>query len=121
MDSHFCPLIIADDRSQNLSLIRSGGFASSIKNMVTPSTAMNYYSRFDCWSGIAWACDSRHAVVVDEYDKVEVFDTSNGLLIYTYPTTPVNALAWSPDGTRVASADNDGIVRVWQASEKRLC
>ena len=89
--------------------------------MVTPSTAMNYYSRFDCWSGIAWACDSRHAVVVDEYDKVEVFDTSNGLLIYTYPTTPVNALAWSPDGTRVASADNDGIVRVWQASEKRLC
>ena len=34
MDSHFCPLIIADDRS--LYLIRLGGFASSINNMVTP-------------------------------------------------------------------------------------
>ena len=34
MDSHFCPLIIADDRS--LYLIRLGGFASSINDMVTP-------------------------------------------------------------------------------------
>lgn len=86
----------------------------------TASNSMDHYSHPDCWFAVAWACDSRHAAVVDEYDKVEVFDTATGRQ-KSYPTTSVNALAWSPDGTRVVSAGDDGIVRVWQASEKRLC
>jgi WD40 repeat protein len=27
----------------------------------------------------------------------------------------VYTIAWSPDGTRIASAGNDGTVQVWQA------
>jgi WD40 repeat protein len=40
-----------------------------------------------------------------------------GTLLSTYPghTNLVNSVAWSPDGTRLASGDDDSIVRVWQA------
>ncbi|OLB61042.1 MAG: hypothetical protein AUH94_06740 [Ktedonobacter sp. 13_2_20CM_2_54_8] len=33
----------------------------------------------------------------------------------------VNGIAWSPDGTRLASADDDGIVRIWQAPGACQC
>ncbi|TMD82394.1 MAG: hypothetical protein E6I79_15905 [Chloroflexi bacterium] len=33
----------------------------------------------------------------------------------------VNGIACSPDGTRLASADDDGIVRIWQAPGACQC
>ncbi len=37
--------------------------------------------------------------------------------IYTFSghTADVNAVAWSPDGKRIASGGNDMTVQVWQA------
>ena len=42
-----------------------------------------------------------------------------GTLLYTYHghTSYVNAVAWSPGGSRIASASGDGTVQVWNATD----
>ena len=39
------------------------------------------------------------------------------LYIYRGHSDFVNAVAWSPNGTRIASGSNDGTVQVWDASD----
>ncbi|HYX50161.1 MAG TPA: WD40 repeat domain-containing protein [Ktedonobacteraceae bacterium] len=47
---------------------------------------------------------------------------SEGLLqTYRNHRSEVLAVAWSPDGTRIASGDDDGIVQVWQAAGTCQC
>jgi eukaryotic-like serine/threonine-protein kinase len=48
---------------------------------------------------------------------VQVWDALTGDIIFTYHghTKGVEAVAWSPDGQRIASASNDDTVQVWQA------
>ena len=38
--------------------------------------------------------------------------------IYTGHSAPVNCVAWSPDGTRIVSADAQGWTQVWQARDQ---
>jgi WD40 repeat protein len=51
---------------------------------------------------------------------VDTFTTFNSATLYTYcghsltKTTPVIAVAWSPDGTCLAVASYDGKIRVLQ-------
>jgi len=42
-----------------------------------------------------------------------------GTTLYTYSnhTGKVNAVAWSPDGTRIASASDDTTVQIWQIAQ----
>ncbi len=47
-----------------------------------------------------------------------VQDASNGKVLVTYTghSNAVERIAWSPDGTRIASASYDGTVQVWNPS-----
>ncbi len=49
---------------------------------------------------------------------VELWDGSTGKLILTYSghSSFIKAIAWSPDGSRIASGDHQGQVHVWQAA-----
>ena len=50
------------------------------------------------------------------------WDAKSGRRLLTYPghAAPVRAVAWSHDGTRIASASQDGTVQVWNAASGRL-
>jgi WD40 repeat protein len=47
-----------------------------------------------------------------------VWNAADGSQAYTYTghTNIVFAVAWSPDGNRIASGSADNIVQVWQGS-----
>jgi WD40 repeat protein len=67
-----------------------------------------------------WSPDGKYIVPSgeDEMRKsiLRVWDTHIGELIHLYRghSRSVNAVAWSPDGTRIASGGYDGMVQVWQ-------
>jgi serine/threonine protein kinase/WD40 repeat protein len=44
----------------------------------------------------------------------------NHLLTYRGHTQAVNSVAWSPDGTRIASASSDRTVQIWKATDGTL-
>jgi eukaryotic-like serine/threonine-protein kinase len=46
---------------------------------------------------------------------VQVWDAVDGGHAYTYRGNAGGALAWSPDGKRIASGSADGTVQVWDA------
>jgi len=52
-------------------------------------------------------------------DTVQIWDVADGSHVFTYRghTNGVQALVWSPDGTRIASASLDNTVQVWDATD----
>ena len=42
--------------------------------------------------------------------------TGTNILTYRGHSSKVNAVAWSPDGTRIVSASDDRTVQVWDAA-----
>ena len=51
---------------------------------------------------------------------MQVWDAASGgkLATYTGHTNPVIAVAWSPNGTSIASAGYDHTVQVWSAPSR---
>ncbi len=47
--------------------------------------------------------------------NMHVWDAKTGDTNATYKTFPIDALVWSPDDTRVATASTNNIAQVWQA------
>jgi len=49
---------------------------------------------------------------------VQVWDAADGGHVYTYRghTDEVTAVAWSPDGKRIASVSDDDTMQVWDAA-----
>jgi WD40 repeat protein len=47
-------------------------------------------------------------------------DTGSNVLTYRGHSNKVNAVTWSPDGTRIASASDDRTVQIWDATTGEL-
>jgi WD40 repeat protein len=72
--------------------------------------------------GLAFAPDgSRLAIATDREAAIWDADTGRKLTTFTTPgSAAVEAIAWSPDGRRVVTFADDGVLRFWRASDGRL-
>ena len=52
--------------------------------------------------------------------RLGLTDTDQGLPTLTFPTTGIEALAFSPDGLTLASGNHDGIIQMWSIDDGRL-
>ena len=67
---------------------------------------------------IAWSPTRKHLASVSG-GSIHVWEATTGRtsLIYNGHFKDVTCIAWSPDGTRIASGSHDETVQVWLAAE----
>nr|HET6904249.1 protein kinase [Ktedonobacteraceae bacterium] len=73
---------------------------------------------------VGWSPDGKHIVSCDQTSDssrtatIQLWDAATGetILIYRGHTNGVYAVAWSPDGSRIASAGYDGTLQIWKAA-----
>jgi WD40 repeat protein len=72
-------------------------------------------------SSMAWSPDSnRLAVAINDPHNFLVFDTNTGTELFTLETHGEYALDWSPDGKMLLSGSEDGMTRLWDATNGTL-
>jgi hypothetical protein len=94
----------------------SGGGKVQVWSPDTGMPSFTYIAK--AWS-IAWSPSSKFIVIGTDNGSVQGLDSIHGTPSFTYPGSPgrVYTVAWSSEGTRIASGGTDGVVRVWQIAQ----
>jgi WD40 repeat protein len=73
-------------------------------------------TRIDLLPVSAVSSDGRRIASLSGTDTVQLWDAVTGqkLNVYQSPGNSVKVMAWSPDGSTLATGSTDGIVRVWE-------
>lgn len=98
--------------------------------LLTPLTVFTGHADFIL--DIAWSPDGVHIASADDVAVVHVWESMTGRIHLTYhghdndtlvkdedegeaASAFVHAVAWSPDGMRIASGGSDGTIQIWDA------
>src|SRR5581483_5436184 len=73
---------------------------------------------------LAWSPDGRQ-LAVSQFQRLEIWDTATGQSVKQIKTPEYGLfIAWSPDGTRIASADSyvpeQSVIRIWNVNMGQL-
>ncbi|MBZ0319302.1 MAG: WD40 repeat domain-containing protein [Anaerolineae bacterium] len=66
---------------------------------------------------IAWSPTS-YGLAIANGNDISLYDFDNGLSLLGNHDQPINAVAFSQDGKKLASASDDGIIKVWDIDGK---
>ncbi|MEM7234305.1 MAG: protein kinase [Planctomycetota bacterium] len=66
---------------------------------------------------VRWSPDSRCIALASRGGSIEVWNVVDRAAVCQIETAvPIECLAWSPDGTKIASGDHERVVRIWHAT-----
>lgn len=112
--------------SQYIAVAESSG-SVLIWNVATGKNVYGYNESNTDVDSVAWSPDGRRIVSGGNDAVAQVWDALTGQHVYTYrghidvypghftSGAAVDAVAWSPDSTHIASGSNDHTVQVWKA------
>jgi WD40 repeat protein len=111
--------------SRDGNLIASGGIDGKIHvwNILTGKKIFNPSNYGGKVTSLAWSPISSTLLASSSSDpsdsQVHIWDITKGdtenPMTYREQTGGVNGIAWSPDGKEIASVDNGGTIRIWDA------
>jgi len=95
----------------------------------SPSLLYTYRGHSASVNAVAWSPDGKRIASGSDDHTVQVWDATDGGHVFTYRDDSdyvvegypngniVKSVAWSPDGRRIASGDEGGVVRGWDAAD----
>jgi WD40 repeat protein len=97
--------------------IASGGLSGPVYIWAADSgqTLLTYGNQDDFEVlAVAWSHNGKYIASGGGSDaKTHVWDAQKGQLLQTFPSESINGVSWSPDDSRIVTA-NDNVVQVWQ-------
>lgn len=107
---------------------------AQIWNATTGDHVYTYRGHIDAYTGsccqthpwvnrVGWSPDGKHIISCDQTSDpsrtvtVQIWEVATGNTLVTYRghKNGIYAVAWSPDGSRIASAGYDGTLQIWEA------